>query len=131
MYRIREVETRIEYPLMQATVAGKVDVILHDGEGIEIRDYKTSDKVVTEEDASMQIRLYARGLSAIGEQVSRGSIAFLEDATVSPVSVSENLLVTAESHAEELISGIMKRDFTACPGDHCTMCDFGKICRYS
>ncbi|KAF5092039.1 ATP-dependent DNA helicase Rep [anaerobic digester metagenome] len=131
MYRIREVETRIEYPLMQATVAGKVDVILHDGEGIEIRDYKTSDKVVTEEDASMQIRLYARGLAAIGEQVSRGSIAFLEDATVTPVPVSENLLVKAENHAEELISGIIKRDFSACPSDHCKVCDFVKICRFT
>jgi DNA helicase II / ATP-dependent DNA helicase PcrA len=131
MLRIREVETRIEYPLMQATVAGKVDVILHDGEGIEIRDYKTSDKVVTEEDASMQIRLYARGLAAIGEQVTRGSIAFLEDATITPVPISENLLEKAESHAEELISGIVKRDFSACPGEQCNICDFGKICRFA
>ena len=47
MLRIREVETRIEFPLMQATISGRVDVILHDNEGIEIRDYKTSDTVVT------------------------------------------------------------------------------------
>jgi len=131
MLRIREVETRIEYPLMQATVAGKVDVILHDGEGIEIRDYKTSDTVVTEDDASMQIRLYARGLLAIGERVCSGSIAFLEDATVTPVSVSENLLMKAETNAEELISGIMKRDFAACPGGQCKDCDYGKICRFA
>jgi DNA helicase-2/ATP-dependent DNA helicase PcrA len=130
MLRIREVETRIEYPLMQATVAGKVDVILHDNEGIEIRDYKTSDTVVTEDDASMQIRLYARGLTAIGEQVCSGSIAFLEDATVVPVPVSEEMLTKAEHIAEKIITGIMNREFSACSGDQCKACDYVKICRF-
>jgi len=41
MLRIREEETRITYPLMQATVGGKMDVTLHDDEGIGIRDKKT------------------------------------------------------------------------------------------
>jgi len=31
----------------------------------------------TEDNASMQIRLYARRLAAIGEQVCSGSIAFI------------------------------------------------------
>ena len=56
----------------------------------------TSDTVVTEDDASMQIRLYARGLAAIGEQVCSGSIAFLEDATVALVPVGEEMLIQAE-----------------------------------
>lgn len=130
MLRIREVETRIEYPLMQATVAGKVDVILHDNEGIEIRDYKMSDTVVTEDDAAMQIRLYARGLTAIGERVCSGSIAFLEDATVVPVPVSEEMLTKAEHIAEKIITGIMNREFSACPGDQCKACDYVRICRF-
>ncbi|MBN1167852.1 MAG: PD-(D/E)XK nuclease family protein [Methanospirillaceae archaeon] len=115
---------------MQATVAGKVDVILHDGEGIEIRDYKTSDTVVTEDDASMQIRLYARGLAVIGEQVCSESIAFLEDATVIPVPVSEEMLFKAEQNAEKLISGTMNREFIPCPGDQCKACDYVRICRF-
>ena len=130
MLRIREVETRIEFPLMQATISGRVDVILHDNEGIEIRDYKTSDTVVTEDDASMQIRLYARGLAAIGEQVCSGSIAFLEDATVALVPVGEEMLIQAEQIAERLISGIMSREFSACPGDQCKGCDYVRICRF-
>jgi len=67
MFRIREIETRIEYTLMQATVAGKVDVILNDHEGIEIQNYKTSGAVVTEDDALIQIRLNYRGIFANGE----------------------------------------------------------------
>ena len=130
MLRIREVETRIEFPLMQATISGRVDVILHDNEGIEIRDYKTSDTVVTGDDASMQIRLYARGLAAIGEQVCSGSIAFLEDATVALVPVGEEMLIQAEQIAERLISGIMSREFSACPGDQCKGCDYVRICRF-
>jgi len=40
MKRIKEVESRIEFPLQRATIIGKVDVILHDEKNIEIRDYK-------------------------------------------------------------------------------------------
>jgi DNA helicase-2/ATP-dependent DNA helicase PcrA len=86
--------------------------------------------MVTEDDASMQIRLYARGLAAIGEQVCSGSIAFLEDATVVPVPVSEEMLTKAEHIAEKIITGIMNREFSACPGDLCKACDYVRICRF-
>ena len=90
MLRIREVETRVEYPMHRATVVGKIDVILHDGEGVEIRDYKTSDRVTTQDEASMQVRIYARGLAMLGDTVTRGSIAYLEDASIADVSVSKH-----------------------------------------
>ena len=78
----------------------------------------------TEDAASMQIRLYARRLAAIGEQVCSGSIAFLEDATVVPVPVSEEMLTKVEYIAEKIITGIMNREFSACPGDQCKACDY-------
>ena len=81
MLRIKEVESRIEFPVQNAIVVGKVDVILHNtgnddgadpdigdcivdssGCGVEVREYKTSDMVISEEDVALQVRLYARGL---------------------------------------------------------------------
>jgi len=36
------VEARVEFPLQKATVTGRIDILLHDGNCIEIRDYNTS-----------------------------------------------------------------------------------------
>jgi len=128
--RIREVETRIEYPMQRATVVGKIDVILHDGEGVEIRDYKSSDVVTTQDEVAMQLRLYARGLTLLGESVSRGSVAYLEDATVAPVPIGNEELQEVERIVERHIEGISRGIFPACPGGACERCDYGTICRW-
>jgi len=130
MRRIREVESRIEYPLQQAILVGKADVILHDDVGIEVRDYKTSDRVITEEEAAFQVRIYSRGLSAMGESVSKGTIAYLEDLSIADVGVSDQELQNADNLAEERISGIRDRNFRACPGGVCETCNYTTICRF-
>jgi DNA helicase II / ATP-dependent DNA helicase PcrA len=130
MLRIREVETRVEYPMHRATVVGKIDVILHDGEGVEIRDYKTSDKVTTKDEAAMQVRLYAQGLTMLGDTVTRGSVAYLEDAEIVPVPVSVQELLSAEEKAGEHIDGIKRRKFQPCPSDSCEQCNYGNLCRW-
>jgi DNA helicase-2/ATP-dependent DNA helicase PcrA len=130
LLRIREVETRIEYPMHRATVVGKIDVILHDGEGVEIRDYKSSDVVTTQNDVAMQLRLYARGLTMLGESVTRGSVAYLEDASIAPVDVGVNELREAEGIAERHIDGISHGIFPPCPGGACERCDYGNICKF-
>ena len=130
MLRIREVETRVEYPMHRATVVGTIDVILHDDEGVEIRDYKTSDRVVTESDAAMQVRIYARGLAMLGDTVTRGSIAYLEDASIADVTVSKHDLESAEVNAGVHIDGIKQRKFQPCLGESCGQCSYGNICRW-
>ena len=130
MKRIREVETRIEFPLQRATIAGKVDVILHDENAIEIRDYKTSDQATTYEDSSMQVQMYALGLSMIGESVAKGSIAYLDDADLKDVEVKELHIRKAQETAEKHIDGILSKDFGACSGKHCKSCDYGLICKW-
>lgn len=47
MKQIKEVEAMVEFPLQKATVTGRIDVLLHDGNCIEIRDYKTSKDSTT------------------------------------------------------------------------------------
>ena len=130
MKRIKEVESRIEFPLQRATVMGKVDVILHDDENLEIRDYKTSDSVTTDEEVAMQVQLYTTGLKMIGEPVTKGSVSFLESAITDAVDVGDAALQAARDAAETHINGIMERDFTACPGTFCENCDYRRICKY-
>jgi len=130
MNRIKEVESRIEFPLQRATVMGKVDVILHDNENLEIRDYKTSDSVVSKDEVAMQVQLYSMGLKMVGEPVTKGSVAFLEDASTNKVEVDNSALQNAEATAGNYIDGIMNRDFTACPGKFCGQCNYKLICRY-
>ena len=130
MKRIKEVESRIEFPLQRATVMGKVDVILHDDENLEIRDYKTSDSVTTDEEVAMQVQLYTTGLKMIGEPVTKGSVSFLKSAITDAVDVGDAALQAARDAAETHINGIMERDFTACPGTFCKKCDYKRICKY-
>lgn len=130
MRRIKEVEARLEFPLQRATVTGKVDVILHDEGNLEIRDYKTSDTVTTLEEASLQVQLYTLGLKMLGQPVTRGSLAFLEDARTEDVGVDESVLQEAKNKTEKHIEGIVKKEFDPCPGDFCEKCDYGSICRW-
>jgi DNA helicase-2/ATP-dependent DNA helicase PcrA len=130
MLRIKEVESRIEFPLSRATVVGRVDVILHDGGNLEIRDYKTSDRVVTQDEVELQIRLYTLGLTMLGEPVTRGSVAYLEDASITQVDVSREQIEKAQTMAEGYINGIISHDFKPRPDKHCGQCDYKKICRH-
>jgi len=130
LLRIREVETRIEYPMQRATVVGKIDVILHEGEGIEVRDYKTSDAVVTKDEAAMQLRLYSRGLTILGENVIKGSVAYLDESSIDPVPVGTDQLNHASGIAQEYIEGIKHKQFQPCKGAACENCYYTTICRW-
>lgn len=130
MKRIKEVESRIEFPLQRATVMGKVDVILHDDANLEIRDYKTSDSVISREEVALQVQLYTTGLKMVGEPVTKGSVAYLEDSSIDKVNVDDLALRSAEAAAGSYIDGIIKRNFTACPGDSCGKCNYKLICKY-
>ena len=66
----------------------------------------------------------------VGEPVTKGSVAFLEDASIDKVEVDDVTLQTAEATAGNYIDGIMNRDFTACPGKFCVQCNYKLICRY-
>ena len=131
MKQIKEVEARVEFPLQKATVTGRIDVLIHDGNCIEIRDYKTSKDSATHDDSSIQVQMYALGMSMIGETVSKGSVAYLDDASLKEVGVSDLHLAKAKEAVEKHIAGIITKDFTPCPGQHCQSCDYGAICKYN
>lgn len=130
MLRIRETESRIEFPLQNAIVAGKVDVILHDGDAIEVREYKSADTSASPEEVAMQVQLYTRGLRSIGEDVQHGSVAFLQEARVQSVGVTDEEVQRVMNSAEQQVAGIIGRRFYACPGPGCERCDQAVICRW-
>lgn len=128
--RIEEVEYRLEYPIQNATIMGKVDVILKDGGEMEVRDYKTSEEVRTFDEVSVQIRLYTAGLRGMGRPVTSGSVAYLEEPDVKAVDVSNSLLVAEKRNAEKTVKKIMEGRFEPNPGGSCERCDQKQICRW-
>jgi len=138
MERIQEVEARLEFPLQNATIAGKVDVIIRGVDkkpSMEVRDYKTSDVVTTLDESSLQLRLYTLGLKKLQRPVTDASVAYLDPKhtgnDIERVSIDDLSLESAEATAEKCIRGINQGVFRATPGKHCNdRCDFPFICRY-
>jgi DNA helicase-2/ATP-dependent DNA helicase PcrA len=128
--RIEEVEYRLEYPIQNATIMGKVDVILKDGGGLEVRDYKSSEEVRTFEEVSTQIRLYTSGLRSMGRPISSGSVAYLDEPAVKDVDVSDQMLTDAKQNAEKVVERITKGKFKPNPGNSCERCDQSQICKW-
>jgi len=139
MLKIHEVESRLEFPLERATIAGKVDVIIHkdkNGKKIEVRDYKTADTVTTLEESSLQLRIYSLGLRKIKQPVETASIAYLKQEKDSKndleyVTVNELALQQAEKVAKQCIEKIKKSQFKGKPSKNCKSCDFFKICKWA
>lgn len=129
---IEETESRLEFPVENATITGRVDVIIKDKDKtLEVRDYKTSDVVTTLDESSLQVRLYAKGLSCIGKTIHRASIAYLETGEVDKVKIADGDLDIAIKTAQASIQGIQKSIFKGKAGKHCEdRCDYNRICRY-
>jgi len=149
LQRIEEAEYRIEYPMENATVTGRVDVIMRDGGVREVREYKTSDEVVTPEELAVQIRIYALGLEGVGKPVGRASAAYLKEGRVDEVGIGRGELEEAKGVVSRCVRGIVGRRFAPSPmggvgetmrrdeygsgGEekNCRRCDQRGICRWS
>jgi DNA helicase-2/ATP-dependent DNA helicase PcrA len=128
--KIEEMEYRLEFPLQNATISGRVDVILRDHDTLEVRDYKTSEEAKTYDESATQVRLYALGLRGLGRYVTAGSIAYLEGPDVRPVEVTDESLSQTTAQAEDTIASILSRRFEPRSGGHCGSCDQGPLCRW-
>ncbi len=54
----------------------------------ELRDYKSSESVVTREQAEMQLVLYAHGLTLQGEKIDKLFIISIKDAKKIPIPLN-------------------------------------------
>ncbi|MBU1670096.1 MAG: ATP-dependent helicase [Actinobacteria bacterium] len=129
MGQIEDVEARLEFPVKRATIVGRVDVILGGNGSREVRDYKTTDEVATLDNVSFQVRLYASGLALAGRPVDRATVAYLNDARLEEIALSDGRLADAVARAERCVEGILEGRFEPAPGEHCAKCDYSKLCR--
>ena len=130
MRNIEEVESRIEFPVQNATIAGKVDVILKEDAVYEVRDYKTSDEVLSKDDAKLQVQLYSQGLRNLGWDIQHGSIAYIKESQLDTVDVAQEKVVEARKTAENTINNIIGGCYQANPSKFCVKCDYSNICRW-
>ena len=128
--RIEEVEYRLEFALRNATIMGKVDVILNDAGKMEVRDYKSSEETRSFDEIATQVRLYTAGLQSMGRPITSGSVAYLDEPTVKPVDVSKTAVSNEVNNAENLVRSIIKRNFKPKSGENCGRCDQKEICRW-
>lgn len=128
--RIEEMEYRLEFPMHNANIMGKVDVILLKNGRSEVREYKTSEEARSFDLTAAQVRLYALGLRKVGRRADDGSVAYLKEADLRPVSINEKELIEVGAGADNLLGKILSRDFRAKPGKCCLKCDFSDICRF-
>ncbi|PKL59224.1 MAG: hypothetical protein CVV33_08935 [Methanomicrobiales archaeon HGW-Methanomicrobiales-4] len=109
LLRVQITEYRIEFPVRNGTIIGKIDVMIDSPGGLEIQDYKTSDEVIAPEAARLQVKIYAYGLRLLGKPVSSGEVAYIEDARIDPVPVQTHEIDGVREIVEGLIDQSRKR----------------------
>jgi len=57
LLRVHASEYRIEFPVRNGTIIGKIDVMIDKPEGLEIQDYKTFDEVIAQ-NAAKQFNIH-------------------------------------------------------------------------
>ena len=135
MLNVEEVEARIEFPLEKATIAGRIDVLIGPKSSLEVRDYKTSDSIISTEESSLQVQLYTLGLKQIKDKVDKATIAYIKEIQghiqIVPVDVCDKKLQEVKVKAKETIDNIKKGVWKAKCGEHCEKCSYKKICKYT
>lgn len=123
-----EAEYRIEFPVHNATIMGRIDVLANK----EVRDYKTSEDYVDLPEVTMQVQLYAAGLRKLGRRVEKGSIAYLSSTNtkIQPMDVSEPSVDHTIKEAEIIVENIVHDFYEPRQGPNCEKCDQHPICRW-
>ena len=131
MKNVKETETRIEFLTENAAITGRVDVILNtdNPNKVEVRDYKTSEKVIKKEHSELQVRLYSEGLKSFDLDVIKGSVSNLDENRTDKVDVYESDIKNALQEAKGIITKIKKGNFKANPTKFCKKCEYKVLCK--
>ncbi len=123
-------EEKFRFDIEQITIAGAIDRIDRDHEGISIIDYKTS-KTASSAKSSLQLAIYCMYLTQlndkeIGGLPNRASLYFLRDNEKPQREHAFNLLElkVVEEKIKEVAKGIRNKKFEAKKGKHCDWCDY-------
>ncbi|MBP1909195.1 3'-5' exonuclease [Methanolobus bombayensis] len=130
MANMSDTEIPITIKFHDYLVEGKIDAIIVDNDGKDIRENKTSEEVMSKEDMSLQVQIYAVGLTG-NNSFKRGSVAFLDDGTVHTVDVGKESLKAAQQIIDDCVSGMERGYYPPKPSTFCEKCDMKNICKFA
>ena len=130
--RIAGIEKPFSMAVSGGLVNGQVDLVLDAGDGgIEIRDFKLTERGATEnrQEAERQLHVYALAAATLGREVSEASIHAFDTGATLEVPVGPDVLAEARGELERMIAGIGRQEFPPAPDEkRCAGCDWGLIC---
>ena len=123
-------EEKFSFDIEQITIAGAIDRIDRENEGISIVDYKTS-KTSSSAKSSLQLAIYCMYLTQLNDKLigglpNKASLYFLRD-NEKPVrehTFSSLELKVVEKKIKDVANGIRNKEFEAKKGKHCDWCDY-------
>lgn len=123
-------EHKFTFKLDGLEIVGRIDRMDRlDDNAVRVVDYKTgSPKDQRFADESLQLSIYAMGVSRMGYSPRELVIANLQDATEVVTFRTQKQLETAQRKIEEAAEGIARGEFDPDPGPHCVWCEFRKLC---
>jgi DNA helicase II / ATP-dependent DNA helicase PcrA len=123
-------EEKFSFDIEQITIAGAIDRIDQENEGISIIDYKTS-KTASSPKSSLQLAIYCMYLSQLNDNLIGGlpkkaSLYFLRDNEKPIREHTFNFLElkVVEKKIKDVANGIRNKEFEAKKGKHCDWCDY-------
>jgi RecB family exonuclease len=123
-------EHKFTFKLGSLEIVGRIDRMDRlDGNAVRVVDYKTgSPKDRKFADDSLQLSIYAMGVSRMGYTPRELVLVNVQDATEVVSFRTPKMLETAQRKIEEAAEGIARGDFDPDPGPHCVWCEFRKFC---
>ena len=129
--RVEEPEISFAFSLNDRVLAGKIDLLRHQGESqVEVVDFKTSKAAFAEKDqVGLQLDLYALGVEdGIGRAVALQTAHFLTDDNVQTHEWLPPRKESSQARLTEVLERIEQGDF-APDKSYCHRCEeFRSIC---
>jgi DNA helicase II / ATP-dependent DNA helicase PcrA len=132
------VEQEFSFMVDQTRVAGRYDLVVQDGGGTTILDFKTGavdDPAKAQERAreSLQLDVYALAwLRATGRLPGRVELRFLETGLSGARTPTLDEVARTESRVREISAALRRREFPARPSwTACGQCAFREICPFT
>lgn len=129
--RIEEVELPFTVTVGEGVVSGAMDLVLREGTGVELRDFKLTEEGEKgfRPDIEKQLQLYALAATTLGHEVRHASIYHFDTGTIADVPVGPGALGETRVALEGMIDGIRRGEFPHLADEtRCADCDWGCIC---
>jgi DNA helicase-2/ATP-dependent DNA helicase PcrA len=127
LQNITRTEVPITLDMNDYLIVGKADAII----GQQVRDYKTSDQVMSLEDMKLQIGAYALGLQKEGYDLDEGSVAYLESGNVEAIDIDDDAMTHTQKQMNICVKGMQTESYSATTSSFCSDCDMKIICKFA